>query len=109
VNEYDAPGLFYQVALLLSIARSTKQLRTFLYSMAAYFAAGFAVLLLHFFLPTNSTAALGHLAGDTGRMVGAITAFLYSTKTREWAAKSVYLIALSFTIISLFGLTLGTF
>jgi hypothetical protein len=77
--------------------------------MAAYFVAGFAVLLLLFFLPANGAGALGQLAGDTGRMAGAITAFLYSTRTREWSAKSVYLIALSFTMISFFGLALGSF
>jgi hypothetical protein len=109
MNQYDAPSLIYPIALLLSIARSTKQLRTFLYSMAAYLVAGFAVLLLLFFLPANSAGALGHLAGDAGRMAGAITAFLYSTRTREWAAKSVYLIALPFAIILLFGLAPGSF
>jgi hypothetical protein len=77
--------------------------------MAAYFVAAFAVLLLLFFLPANSAGALSHLAGHTGRMAGAITGFLYSTRTREWAAKSVYLVALSFMIISLFGLALGNF
>jgi hypothetical protein len=77
--------------------------------MVANFVAGFAVLLLLFFLPAHSVGALGHLAGDIGRMAGIITAFFYSTKTRERAPKSVYLIAQSCTIISVFGLALGSF
>jgi hypothetical protein len=109
VKEYDAPSLFYSIALLLSIARSGKQLRTFFYSIAAYTVAGIAVLLALFFLPADNAGALGVLAGDSGRMVGAITAFLYSTKTRELAPKSIYLVALSCTIILLFGLALGSF
>lgn len=110
MNENNLPSLLYLIAILLSVARSTKQLRTFLYSMAANFIAGFAVLLLlFFFLPAHSARALGPLVGDIGRMAGIITAFFYSTKTRERAPRSVYLVAFSCRIILLVGLALGNF
>lgn len=106
MNEYDAPRLFYLVALLISLARTRKRWRTFLYSIAAQMVVGFAVLLTLIFFPGESLKALGHLAGDSGRLAGAIVAFFYSTKNRDRAPKSIYLVALSWTIILLFWLGL---
>jgi hypothetical protein len=109
VNDYEAVRLLYSIALLISMARSTKRLRTFLYSTAAYFVAGFAALVLLFFLSANHAGALGPLAGDTGRVAGAVTAFVYSTRTREWAPKSVYLFGLSLALILIPGAAPGSF
>ena len=110
MNEGPLPTLFYAIAILLSIARSAKQLRTFLYSSGANLVTLFSVLLLlFFFLPVHSARALEPLAQNTGRMAGVIVAYLYSTKTQVRAPKSVYLIAFSGTIVLLAVLALGDF
>jgi len=101
VNEFNPSGLFFSVVLILSIRRSRKKLKTFLLSIAVFTIVSFIVLLSVLILPANNDVALGYLAADTGRMAGAITAFIYSTKNREVTPQSVYLFALSCAMILL--------
>ena len=109
MNGPSASNLFYSIALLISIARSEKKQRTFFYSMGASIVTSIAMLFWLFFLPLSNSVALGHLASDIGDLVGIITAFVYSTKTRERTPKSVYLVAISCAIISLMVIAFASF
>ena len=101
MNEFNPTGLLFSMVLILSITRSKKKLKTFFLSIAILTIVSFIVLLPILFLPANNSGALGHLAADTGRMAGSITAFFYSRKTREDAPQSVYLFAMSCAMFSL--------
>jgi membrane associated rhomboid family serine protease len=106
VNEYNLTGLFFSIVLILSIRRSKKKLKTFVLSIAIFTIVSFLVLLSILFLPVNNAGALGHLATDTGRMAGILTAFIYSRKTREDVPQSVYLIAISCAVLLLVSFVL---
>jgi hypothetical protein len=95
MNEFNPTGLLFSMVLILSIMRSKKKLKTFCLSIAILMIASFIALLPIPFLPANNAGALGHLAVDAGRMAGAMTAIVYSRKTREHASQSVYLFAIS--------------
>jgi hypothetical protein len=109
VNEYNLADLFFTAVLLISVMRSQKKLKTFLFSIAALMIVSFIVWLSILFLPVNSDVALGHLAADTGKMAGMMTAYFYSRKTREGSPRSVYLLAIPCTALLLVWLALGNF
>jgi hypothetical protein len=106
LNPRDAASLLFEVALLISMVRSTKQLRTFLYSTGAYLVVAIGVMCAIFLLPMSNATALGNLARDAGRMAGAVTAILYSAKTRERPPRSVYVLGAG-AIVLLIGLALA--
>jgi len=101
MNEYNPTGLLFSMVLILSITRSKKKLKTCFLSIAILVIVSLIVFIAILFLPMNNAAALGHLAADTGRMAGTMTAFFYSRKTREDAPQSVYLFAMSCAMLSL--------
>jgi hypothetical protein len=109
MSEFNPTGLLFLMVLIPSITRSKKKLKTCFLSIAILVIVSFIVLLPLLFLPANDTGALGHLAADTGRMAGAITAFSYSRKTREDAPQSVYLLAMSCAMYSLVWWVLENF
>jgi hypothetical protein len=109
MKEFNPTGLLFTMVFVLSIRRSKRKLRTGFLSIAVFSIVSFMVLLAIVFLPANNAGALGHLAADTGRMAGTMTAFFYSRKTREDAPQSVYLLAMSCAMFSLVWWVLENF